>query len=283
MAAETEVAKLGWAAYRTWAKKIFLGSVDLGKSGLRFIAAHPKASFVGGGIAVGSMTGDGALRTWANWIGGGDSKETAAEKVNRVINGDNAHGGNVVGDTLDSVTGEGTAQKVVDTVKEVKNGVVEVAQSTKDLAVRNTPSLPSLGQCADQQMAQYAGPSAMQYPQQGGVSTLADFSPFSGFRSLLNTVTGGNTNMMSVAAMIPAALLMFGNFGWMGKIASLMLGSMAVKNLNHPYPAQNLQQSGQRQQQYMQQQYQQKYQEQLAQAGGAVSQGDDRVVMRVHG
>lgn len=275
----TKLLQTGWNALRTWGTPLVKGGAHTAASGLRFAAKNPKFTFVGSGIAVGMYTGNGALRTWANWVGGGDAKETVAEKVNRVVNGEKAHGGNVVGDTLDSVTGEGTAQKIVDTVSAVKDGIVDTAQSTKDLVSRNMPSLPSMGQYTDQQMAQVTGQYPAQYPQQGGAA-LADFSPFTGFRHLLNTVTGGNTNMMSVAAMIPAAMLMFGNFGWMGKIASLMLGSMAVKNLNHPYSAQRQQTASQVHPQLVQEQYLQNYQEHLAQSGCGVDQGKDNVVMR---
>ena len=136
-----------------------------------------------------------------------------------------------------------------------------------------------MNQYADQQMAMQG-----QYPtQQGQGMSLSDFSPFTGFKNLLNTVTGGNTNMMSVAAMIPAAMLMFGNFGWMGKIASMMLGSMALKNMNHPAPQQNMHM--QYQPQMVQERYQQNYHQQLAQAddGAGRRENDDHVIMRGRG
>lgn len=282
--------QLGLNAIQTWGPSLIKGTFNMGKEALRFAAKNPKFSFIGGGIAVGSYTGNGALRTWANWVGGGDAKETAAEKLNRVINGDKAHGGNVLGDTLDSVVGEGTAKEIADTVKTVKDGAVSVAGATKDAVVNGVdtargfvsdhmPGTPSMNQYVDQQMAMQG-----QYPaQQGQGMSLADFSPFSGFKNMLNTVTGGNTNMMSVAAMIPAAMLMFGNFGWMGKIASLMLGSLALKNMNHPAPQQNMQM--QYQPQMVQEQYQQNYRQQLAQAddGAGRRENDDHIIMRGRG
>lgn len=282
--------QLGLNAIQTWGPSLIKGTFNMGKGAFRFAAKNPKFSFIGGGIAVGSYTGNGALRTWANWVGGGDSKETAAEKLNRVINGDKAQGGNVIGNTIDSVAGEGTAQEIADTVKTVKDGAASVAGATKDAVVNgvdaargfvagHTPGTPSMNQYVDQQMAMQG-----QYPtQQGQGMSLSDFSPFTGFKNMLNTVTGGNTNMMSVAAMIPAAMLMFGNFGWMGKIASLMLGSLALKNMNHPAPQQNMQM--QYQPQMVQEQYQQNYLRQFAQAddGAGRRENDDHVIMRGRG
>lgn len=290
MAVFAKGLQLGWQAIQTWGPGFVKGTWNLGKSSVKFAAKNPKFSLVGGGILVGNYTGNGLLRTWGNWIGGGDAKETAAEKLNRVINGDKAHGGNVLGDTLDSVAGEGTAKEIADTVRTVKDGAVNAVGATKDAVINGVdaargfvsdhmPGTPSMNQYVDQQMAMQG-----QYPaQQGQGMSLADFSPFTGFKNLLNTVTGGNTNMMSVAAMIPAAMLMFGNFGWMGKIASLMLGSFALKNMNHPAPQQNMQM--QYQPQMVQEQYQQNYRQQLAQAddGAGRRENDDHVIMRGRG
>ena len=284
----------GLVALKQWAKALPGNTLNLGKSGLRFGAKNPTFTFVGGGIAAGQLNGNGALRTWANWLGGGDEKETLAEKVNRNLNGDKAKGGNILGDTLDSVAGDGAAQAVVDTVKDVKDGAVNVATATKDTVVsgvdaargfvsNHVPSLPSMNQYADQQVLQAQGQYPVQYQgqlpaQQGGVTSLADFTPFTSFKSMLNTVTGGNTNMMSVAAMIPAAMLMFGNFGWMGKIASLMLGSMAVKNMNHPSVQQS--QPLQMHPQMMQDRLQQNYQLALVDDGNSHGEEEDHVIMR---
>lgn len=299
MAAIKQLLGLGWNAIHTWGPGLAKGAFNTGKSGAKFVLKNPKNSFLVGGTVVGIANGEGALRTWANWLTPGSKDDTLAEKINKTINGDKAHGGNVLGDTLDSIAGDGTAQSVVETVKDVRDGAVNVATATKDTVVSGVdaargfvadhmPSMPSMNQYADQQVAaqgQYPVQYAGQYPaQQGGGMSLSDFSPFNGFKSMLNTVTGGNTNLMSVAAMIPAAMLMFGNFGWMGKIASLMLGSLAVKNINHP--AQQVTAPYAVQPQMVQQQYQQNYREQLALADGGGGRGreeEDHVVMRGRG
>lgn len=65
-----------------------------------------------------------------------------------------------------------------------------------------------------------------QYQDQGnGFSSL-----FSGVGDAAGSVLSGGRGL-SLAALIPAAWLMFGNFGWMGKIASFLLGNFALKNM----------------------------------------------------
>lgn len=278
MAIWKSLLSLGSKAITSWAPSMLKGTLSVGKSAGRFAATHPKTALVAGGIGVGQITGDGALRTWANWLLPGGKDETLAEKVNKAINGSQADGGNIVGNTIDSVAGDGTSKAIADTVKNTKDGVVNGVDAARGFVSDHMPGMPSMNQYADQQMAMQG-----QYPAQQHQMTLADFSPFTGFKNLLNTVTGGNTNMMSVAAMIPAAMLMFGNFGWMGKIASLMLGSLALKNMNHPAPQQNMQM--QYQPQMVQEQYQQNYRQQLAQAddGAGRRENEDHIIMRGRG
>ena len=67
-------------------------------------------------------------------------------------------------------------------------------------------------------------------PQQGG-GLFSALNPFNSIGQLANSFWNGGSGM-SLAALIPAAFLMFGNFGWMGKIASLFLGSLAMKNIS---------------------------------------------------
>lgn len=280
--------QLGLQAIKTWGPGLVKGTASATKSLGNFAAKHPKFSFGAAGIGVGMVTGQGALRTWAGWLLPGTSDDTLAEKVNKAINGSQAEGGNIIGDTIDSVAGDGTSKSIADTVKNTKDTVVNGVDAARGFVADHMPGMPSMNQYADQQMAmqgQYPAQVVGQggYPAQQHQMTLADFSPFTGFKNLLNTVTGGNTNMMSVAAMIPAAMLMFGNFGWMGKIASLMLGSLALKNMNHPAPQQNMQM--QYQPQMVQEQYQQNYLQQLAQAddGAGRRENDDHVIMRGRG
>ena len=53
------------------------------------------------------------------------------------------------------------------------------------------------------------------------------FNMLSGF---LRNLGGGNVSGLNIAGLIAAAYLMFGRFGWLGKIAGLFLGMMLIGN-----------------------------------------------------
>ena len=87
------------------------------------------------------------------------------------------------------------------------------------------------GQIPQQYMPQYLQMmQQQQYSQQSDGGLFGGLSPFSGISQLAGSILSGGKGL-SLAALIPAAFLMFGNFGWMGKIASLFLGSLAMKNM----------------------------------------------------
>ena len=46
----------------------------------------------------------------------------------------------------------------------------------------------------------------------------------------LRNLGGGNVSGLNIAGLIAAAYLMFGRFGWLGKIAGLFLGMMLIGN-----------------------------------------------------
>lgn len=98
---------------------------------------------------------------------------------------------------------------------------------------------------------------AAPYMQQQAVLQQAGGFPslFNGVGDAADSVLSGGRGL-SLAALIPAAYLMFGNFGWMGKIASFLLGNFALKNLKS-------QQAMLPQQMVMTPQMQQQYQERV--------------------
>lgn len=53
------------------------------------------------------------------------------------------------------------------------------------------------------------------------------FNMLSGF---LRNLGGGNVSGLNIAGLIAAAYLVFGRFGWLGKIAGLFLGMMLIGN-----------------------------------------------------
>lgn len=58
-----------------------------------------------------------------------------------------------------------------------------------------------------------------------------------GMNQAVHEVTGGNVSKMNILGLAVASYMMFGRFGWLGKAASLLLGGMTLKNINHRQPA----------------------------------------------
>lgn len=53
------------------------------------------------------------------------------------------------------------------------------------------------------------------------------------FGNFFNNLGKGRVSGLSVAGLIASALLVFGRFGWLGKIAGLLLGMMMIGNNSH--------------------------------------------------
>ena len=209
---------------------------------VHFIGRHTLGTKVGkAAMVVGGAYG------WGKYSGQGVFSAAGDVAENVFLDEEHRGKGAVVGavrQTLDTAAGRGSAEELSGKVDEAmvalgkgKDAVLDTASGMYHSAASSFSAppggMPTMQQYADQQMA-YGG-----YPQQAqrqGLG-LSSFNPFNGFTDLLNKVTGGNTNMMSALSLIPAAMLMFGNFGMMGKVASLFLGSFALKHINHPQQA----------------------------------------------
>jgi hypothetical protein len=50
------------------------------------------------------------------------------------------------------------------------------------------------------------------------------------FGSFFNNLARGNVSGLSIAGLVVSALLVFGRFGWLGKIAGAVLGMMMIGN-----------------------------------------------------
>lgn len=121
---------------------------------------------------------------------------------------------------IDGVVGQGTYQQIGETA----GHVVDATGSTLHAAGQE---LQQAYHGAGQMIQNYQRQAAV--PQQGG-GVYSSLNPFDSIGQVVSSFLGGGAGM-SLAALIPASFLMFGNFGWMGKIASLFLGSLAMKNM----------------------------------------------------
>ena len=220
-------------------------------------------------VAVGVALGEQAKE---NYKAGG-----AVDALKGKVAGQDAVEKSVGEVVVDGVAGNGTYEKAGTTVGNVVDGagnvISAVGQGVQNAyhgageIVSNLVSGNGNGaqqqQMTDQQIYQAYQQQALaqQQPQGGGLLNM--LNPFQSISNMLGSITSGGSGL-SLAALIPAAFLMFGNFGWMGKIASLFLGSLAMKNMRQqqvlsPYPVQPVIQQGQQmvispvQEQYRQQ------------------------------
>lgn len=219
-------------------------------------------------VAVGVALGEQAKE---NYKAGG-----AVDALKGKVAGQDAVDQSVGQVVVDGVAGEGTYQKAGTTVGNVVDGagnvITAVGQGVQNAYHGAGEIVTNLMQgqggqqqpMTDQQIYQAYQQQALaqQQPQGGGLLNM--LNPFQSISNLLGSVTNGGTGM-SLAALIPAAFLMFGNFGWMGKIASLFLGSLAMKNMRQQQvlaPSSVIQQS--QQQQFVVAPVQEQYNQQIA-------------------
>lgn len=146
----------------------------------------------------------------------------------------------VVGNTIDKT--QEVAGKVIEGTGEalaaVGEGARQVYNGVTDRIQGSTPE-PSYANNGGQdltpeQIYQIYQQQALTQQQNQVGNLYAALSPFASLGNLLGGLTSGTG--LSLSAMIPAAFMMFGNFGWMGKIASLFLGALAYKNMKQPAP-----------------------------------------------
>ena len=226
-----------------------------------FVKGNKKTIGVLSVIGVGAVTGDGALKTAANV-----AKWAAVSKDQREKGAVEAF----ASDALDTVGGDGfsdklkaTANKVLDKTGEVvdsgrqsfsdgfeavRERVVQAYESGKDFVTPSGDSQAPRALPADidwsnltEDQKYYIAMMQQQQPTTGGgiMNTLSNLSPMKSFQSLLGELFGGGKTT-SLAAAIPAAMLMFGNYGWMAKIASVMLGGFAYKNAKMAQQQENI-------------------------------------------
>ena len=233
----------------------------------RYTARHPVASFILSSVAYHQISGRTLLPDLMKAMGGDDANKkgllgvlgetTLGKKVDRQ--------GQEVGmmsNLTDVLFGEGSYDRLryqVDAIggeavglyKDVKGGVSSVVGEGADLyetgkdrigqyfsgngMVSNgnggyydptTPQYPSTSQ-----MIGESTPQGMQggQVQPGGLAG----TMMNGVNQLSHELTGGNVSKMNLASLALSSYMMFGPFGWLGKMGSLMLGGMTMRNINH--------------------------------------------------
>lgn len=138
-------------------------------------------------------------------------------------------------------TATGLAQGAVDGLKKVKDTASEMVGAGTEMVQGAVQGMGGGGQ----QQPMYADPNTGYVPQQtmmnGGAGQFTGM--FNSVPQMLGNVTGSNVTMTNLAGLIASAYMMMGPFGWMGKIASLLTGNMALKSMRQQ-PAYAIPQQG---------------------------------------
>ena len=166
--------------------------------------------------------GHGLVEVASETVLGKDGKEKGlVKKLDETLRGDSDKG---IGEqTVDLVLGEGATQKIVDGVQSTGEKIQEGAEAVKENLANTFGSSPDAVQ-----NHQWSSINTMENMGNGVASSL---NPFSSLGGLAAGLTSSRFPLMSVAGLVAAAFLMFGRFGWMGKISSMLLGSLAMNNL----------------------------------------------------
>lgn len=233
----------------------------------KYTANHPVASFILSSVAYHQITDRTLLPDLMKAMGG----EEATKKGLIGVLGETTLGkkvdkqGNEVGmmsNLVDVLLGEGSYDKVrnqmdaiegeaVGLYQGMKGGVssivgegADIYEAGKDQVGRfftgNGMVANNNGGYYDPTTSQYPSTSQMMgesFPQgmQGGQGQPGGIAGtmMNGVSQLSHELTGGNVSKMNLASLALSSYMMFGPFGWLGKMGSLMLGGMTMRNINH--------------------------------------------------
>ena len=173
------------------AKGVGTATVTTGKS-VGNAALHPSQTLRGAGQAVKTATVGGAVG-YVGW-----EKLTTDKSVVRIVS--------------DAVVGESVTNTIAGTADDVRE--------LKDKA----------GEAVDAVSGAVTGIDS----KLGGVSNFLKGASGGGlpdmFGSFFRNLGQGNVSGLSIAGLVAAAFLIFGRFGWLGKIAGALLGMMLIGN-----------------------------------------------------
>ena len=122
----------------------------------------------------------------------------------------------VVGIVSDAVIGEGASAKVSDTIDSVVNEVKGIKDSVSGFTDNVNNTINNLD-------SKWNGMSNF-------LSGIFSGNGANMFSNFLNNLARGNVSGLSIAGLVVSALLVFGRFGWLGKIAGAVLGMMMIGN-----------------------------------------------------
>lgn len=122
----------------------------------------------------------------------------------------------VVGIVSDAVIGEDTTKKIGDTVSGIGDGVKDLKDSVTGLSDNVNGAISSV----DSKWSGMSGFLRAMFSGHGGDM----------FGNFFSNIGKGNVSGLSLVGLVVSALLVFGRFGWLGKIAGAVLGMMMIGN-----------------------------------------------------
>lgn len=124
---------------------------------------------------------------------------------------------------VELVVGEETAGKVADTVEQIKDTAAGAVETVKDVTRQATSAVSEMGEAA-------SGMGSMLSGLKGMVGDLFGGGGLGRIASFFDNICKGNVSGMSMFGLVAAGLLAFGRFGWLGKIAGLLMSLMIIGN-----------------------------------------------------
>ena len=187
---------MGWASLLKTALRLGGRATKATFSTMGSAALHPQQTLRGMGTAVKSATVGGALG-YIGW------EKLTTDK-------------SVVGIVSDAVIGEKTTDKIGDTISDIGEGVRDIKDSVNGLSNGVNGAVESI----DSKWEGMSGFLRAMFSGHGG-DMMGNF---------FSNIGRGNVSGLSIVGLIVSALLVFGRFGWLGKIAGAMLGMMLIGN-----------------------------------------------------
>lgn len=232
------------------------------KKAAKFYAKNPKALGWHSAFALGTyglVSGEGIVKPLLYLFGGKNASENGlGGMLGQAVAGDKAPElYNKVTDAAGAVVDEGVNlyQTGKDSVSDVVDEGIEWYQHGMRY-IGNGMTNNHQGGYSDPTTEAYPNPYQPSYPnnqqgygQDGMLNNVMD-----GMSRAVNEVSGGSVTKMNILSLAIASYMMFGRYGWLGKAASLLLGGMTLKNINH-------RQAGYQQMPLQQQQPRQDYQQ----------------------
>lgn len=181
-----------------WSSLLKTGGKAAGATGKAVGGAvlHPSQTLRGAGSALKTAT-VGAAVGYVGW-----EKLTTDKSVVRIVS--------------DAVIGEDTTKKIGDTVSGIGDGVKDLKDSVTGLSDNVNGAISSV----DSKWSGMSGFLRAMFSGHGGDM----------FGNFFSNIGKGNVSGLSLVGLVVSALLVFGRFGWLGKIAGAVLGMMMIGN-----------------------------------------------------